>query len=959
MTNLLRRALIALALIAGISPVIAQTFPTVPGQSVIGRRGQPGDTGPSQAILYGTLRSDLKIPTIPSIFAVDSGVKCDGVTDDAPAIQRAINAADALTNVQIVMPRGTCLEKSATPFLNKWATAGILTVPGLNIVGQGKGVTTLDNQTGGFAISVNPDWRAAHLSLSGITSTTGGTGLPTNTYYVQITVNTPQGDEVFVMLPKSIAVTSPGQISITLAPLNAGYSYNAYCDTTPTPAHYCFVNGTGIVSAFNGGQTISINALGTARTVPTNKLAVWQQAHVADMSVTSSTNTAGSSCISYFKVGYSDVTNVYCHHLQGTGFELTDYTGDLDGSFMVGIKNSKFDTISGWCVDASGLALEMSNFTVEDRTIFNICGTLPTNYIQPQNYGTSGFTISSITNSTTPVVTTSVAHTLQTNDQVYIRGVAGMTLADGWYRATVLSGTTYNLKDLNGAFIDTTSLGAYTASSGRSMLAWRPPSPTNGVTGCLRWMGLIGTFRDSDFTQCNNVAMYFTELGSSDNATIEGVDLENTYGKALYATSLTGGTLSNFECLSAVAFGPTISCVQLGTGFAAGGVQNFKIGPGKVRSDVTPATAFEQFPNTSSTGTFSDTVRFGAINWQAFDAAGQARTNTSGFTFDPIPGQVKFSISSANVAKLVPIGIGASLPIHLKANGEWVAIRIPSAGVTQGSIGGLSATTTYNFYAYNSAATSAPYVISMEASTAAPTLSDGYFVKTGDASRTFVGTAKTDGSGNFQTSGAQTSQYPASSLPVGTNGQFLAGVTGADPAFVTMSQDGTITAAGVLTVTKTNNVAFATVATSASAADLTTGTLNAARLGFAAKTDMQTPTSTTLVVNPRDVQDHPGVAKFHARIDGKTGATCTVTASYNITGCVRNSAGNYTLTFTTAFANANYDISGTAFETGVASGMIAPLGTFATTTLNFACVNPASGAQHDCDVISIQGFGTQ
>lgn len=48
---------------------------------------------------------------------------------------------------------------------------------------------------------------------------------------------------------------------------------------------------------------------------------------------------------------------------------------------------------------------------------------------------------------------------------------------------------------------------------------------------------------------------------------------------------------------------------------------------------------------------------------------------------------------------------------------------------------------------------------------------------------------------------------------VGTSGQVFLGVTAGAPQFATMSQDGTITNAGVLTITKTNNVAFGTAAT--------------------------------------------------------------------------------------------------------------------------------------------------
>ncbi len=52
-------------------------------------------------------------------------------------------------------------------------------------------------------------------------------------------------------------------------------------------------------------------------------------------------------------------------------------------------------------------------------------------------------------------------------------------------------------------------------------------------------------------------------------------------------------------------------------------------------------------------------------------------------------------------------------------------------------------------------------------------------------------------------------------VTAGTNGQLFLGSTGIDPLFATMSQDATITNAGVITVTKTNNVSFTAGATAA------------------------------------------------------------------------------------------------------------------------------------------------
>ena len=59
----LRFVLLAATLWLAATPAAAQTFPPVPAQSVIGRMGIPGDTGPSQAIPFATLAARLS-PTI-------------------------------------------------------------------------------------------------------------------------------------------------------------------------------------------------------------------------------------------------------------------------------------------------------------------------------------------------------------------------------------------------------------------------------------------------------------------------------------------------------------------------------------------------------------------------------------------------------------------------------------------------------------------------------------------------------------------------------------------------------------------------------------------------------------------------------------------------------------------------------------------------------------------------------
>jgi hypothetical protein len=133
-----------------------------------------------------------------------------------------------------------------------------------------------------------------------------------------------------------------------------------------------------------------------------------------------------------------------------------------------------------------------------------------------------------------------------------------------------------------------------------------------------------------------------------------------------------------------------------------------------------------------------------------------------------------------------------------------------------------------------------------------------------------------------------------------------------------------------------------------------------ASASVAAKSDMETPSSSALIVTPARVQNHPGVAKFWARLDGKTGSTCTIAASYNIASCVRNSAGSYTITFTTAFANANWAFIGGGYNSGTALAfvVIASSGGYTTTTANFNCLTTGAAAQ-DCDLMNVAGYGLQ
>lgn len=692
-----------------------------------------------------------------------SGMKCVG-GDDTVALQSAITNSIGNTGGAVVkIPYGTCGISSV--FYNAWTTnTSVLTIPGLKIDGSGKGVTKLDARAANsIMVAANPDWNQGHKAQYSATATTAGT-LASNTYFIQMTMNDGLGNEIRVGLPKSVSVTGPnGSITMTLGALNSGYTYNLYCGIG-TPANYCSLSGAN-ATAIPGNQTIIITAIGGAQVFPTNKVAVWQEVSVSNLTFTNTTNLAGITDLLLFRVGYSQVTNVsFFGSASGVatnsnGVVIPNYTGDLDGSFFVTLDNIKCDTLTTWCVNATGTSLEFSNFVIKNSVV-NLVGTAPTNLNTP-------VTITSIQNNATPIVTTTGPHSFLAGDQIAF-SVTGITLSSSWYRVgTAVASNTFNLVDLNGVPVNTTSLGAF--GTGTVSLSWRPPqyNVTTGLisgSGGIAYTGLISTIRNTDCTQAANTCIYYSEAGNSDGITWEAIDIENVNGKGCYLAGAAGGSWNQGEILSTAGLGNTISGCQLGTGMASGGVKNFNIaheGSLKVRSNITPVVGFEQFANTNLAATYSDTVRVGnKIEWQTPWTDSSVRRRYDGFTFDPIVGTAAFSIPALNTFKLAPISYGGCIPIHLTANGEWLCVNIPLTGVSL-TVTASAPSTTYNIYTFNNSSLSAPIALSFTASTTAFAIDPaGYPVKSDDSTRTFVGQITTDGAGNFQTSGVQVSQFP-------------------------------------------------------------------------------------------------------------------------------------------------------------------------------------------------------
>lgn len=134
-----------------------------------------------------------------------------------------------------------------------------------------------------------------------------------------------------------------------------------------------------------------------------------------------------------------------------------------------------------------------------------------------------------------------------------------------------------------------------------------------------------------------------------------------------------------------------------------------------------------------------------------------------------------------------------------------------------------------------------------------------------------------------------------------------------------------------------------------------TGTTTLAAISgtaIATKSDQQTATSTTTVVSPSQQQSHPSSTKAWAYYSN-SGTTYTNVASYNIASITRNSAGNLTVTLTTAFASAAFAVNACCDSlTLVATSFPASASTLTVKITNLAGVATDAG-------FSFSAFGAQ
>ena len=123
--------------------------------------------------------------------------------------------------------------------------------------------------------------------------------------------------------------------------------------------------------------------------------------------------------------------------------------------------------------------------------------------------------------------------------------------------------------------------------------------------------------------------------------------------------------------------------------------------------------------------------------------------------------------------------------------------------------------------------------------------------------------------------------------------------------------------------------------------------------------EVKTGTDAERAVPPSAMAQHEGIIKAWVNLDGEGGAS--IQDSYNVSGVVRNSVGDYTISWDTDFANANYAVVVTGSTTAVNDNVNVQVerGTVAVGSITINCRETNTGVSKDVDYIAVIAIGDQ
>lgn len=268
--------------------------------------------------------------------------------------------------------------------------------------------------------------------------------------------------------------------------------------------------------------------------------------------------------------------------------------------------------------------------------------------------------------------------------------------------------------------------------------AYQPPS------GGMIWKGQILTMQQCAFTLNENCALWIPgQAGAAQSVDLQGTTFENNKKRGLFCRGISMFKARNIQFYNNNSFVSEVACEFEGGSFV---IRQIDIDGVVVRatSGNSPYTAFKL----TGANTNFDSCRVRNVTWDNFDYAGQTRFD--GWQFDPIPtDEYILQVASSTEVYVRPntyIGKGNKIPLRLRGGvggtpsttGEWITHQLGSSGIFfNPATFPLVAGTRYWLYLYDNNG-----LPTLEADAGASQITDptsGYAVKSGDATRYYVG----------------------------------------------------------------------------------------------------------------------------------------------------------------------------------------------------------------------------
>lgn len=342
-------------------------------------------------------------------------------------------------------------------------------------------------------------------------------------------------------------------------------------------------------------------------------------------------------------------------------------------------------------------------------------------------------------------------------DHVYIKGMTshGVELKNGLY-----TDDGWNMFSMTQSWIDACkgwgikadgsagrNEGSYTylrevffQSNGTTDAAYQPSS------GGMIWKGQILTMESCGFANGNkNVGLFIKgESGAGQTVDLRSVTFENCKKRSLFCRGI-----SVFNAVNCQIYNNNDYVAETGFEFDAASfvikdvnIENITV---RATSGNNPFTAFK----ISGANAELDSCRVRNVNWENFDYAGQTRFD--GWQFDTVANTGELVVETSTSVLFRPkayIGEGRGVPLRLRGpknqggvgvastSGEWVEYQLPSGGLSV-PLASVSAGSRYWCYLYDNAGV--PTIEVSNASSQVTNASSGYAVKSGDATKYYVG----------------------------------------------------------------------------------------------------------------------------------------------------------------------------------------------------------------------------